>query len=92
MRCGCIGRSSWLARGLSSTMPGLPLQNSPDFCSLHVEFGDRHVCQLCSGSHQIQENSCQHSRPRGHEELVSACVQLAYRTLIVTRVVHCTRG
>ena len=40
MRCGYIGRSSWLARGLSSTMPGLPLQNSPDLCSLHVEFGD----------------------------------------------------
>jgi len=40
MRCGCIGRSSWLARGLSSTMPGFPLQNSPGLCSLHVEFGD----------------------------------------------------
>ncbi|KAG2557091.1 hypothetical protein PVAP13_8NG182101 [Panicum virgatum] len=58
-----MGHAMWLhrpvflasQRALSSTMPGLPLQNSPDFCSPHVEFGDRHVCQLCSARHQIQE-------------------------------------
>lgn len=37
MLCCRIGGSSWLARGLSSTMPGLPLlQNSPDFCCLQI--------------------------------------------------------
>jgi hypothetical protein len=31
MKCGCMGRSSWLARVLSSTMPGPPLQIFHDF-------------------------------------------------------------
>ncbi|KAG2561420.1 hypothetical protein PVAP13_8KG157500 [Panicum virgatum] len=90
MRCGCIGRSSWLARGLSSTMPGLPLQNSPDLCSLHVEFGDHHVCQLCRASHQIQETP---GNIHGHGSTrVGVYLCAAYETLIDTRAVHCKRG
>jgi hypothetical protein len=55
--------------------------------------GDHQVCQLCSASHQIQETSAnsQHARPRGHQELASACAA-AFETLIATRVAHCTRG